>query len=189
MSALICASLVFVCGRRFRGRQRCHHRGWKPIFNGKDLSGWSVHYASKTSADAPPASSFFAVKNGEIHVYPTQKAGSDQPNAYIVTDADYKDYRAQPRIQMGREEICAARSTTCATRACSITCIATSPPTGRRASSRRSRKATRAIRGRCPRRCRRSSIRKRVAMRCPRTAACRSPWARTATSCARATAA
>ena len=27
--------------------------GWKPIFNGKNLSGWSVHYASKTPADAP----------------------------------------------------------------------------------------------------------------------------------------
>ena len=59
--------------------------GWKPIFNGKDLKGWTVHYASKTAADAPPAASLFAVENGEIHTYPTQAAGSEQPNAYIET--------------------------------------------------------------------------------------------------------
>ena len=57
---------------------------WKPIFNGKNLKGWSVHYASKTAADAPPPSSIFEVKNGEIHAYPTQKAGSEQPNAYLA---------------------------------------------------------------------------------------------------------
>ena len=77
---------------------------WKPIFNGKDLSGWSVHYASKTAANAPSASSIFTVKNGEIHAYPTQKAGTEQPNAYIVTDADYKDYVISLEYKWGEKK-------------------------------------------------------------------------------------
>jgi hypothetical protein len=78
--------------------------GWKPIFNGKNLSGWSVQYASKTPAGAPPASSIFAVENGEIHAYPTQKAGSEQPNAYIVTDADFKDYVISLEYKWGEKK-------------------------------------------------------------------------------------
>src|ERR1044071_4105110 len=66
--------------------------GWKPLFNGKNLAGWTVHYASRTSADAPPPASIFAVEKGVIHAYPTQAAGSDQPNAYLETDTDYQDY-------------------------------------------------------------------------------------------------
>ena len=66
--------------------------GWKPLFNGKNLKGWTMQYASKVPADAPPVSTLFKVEGGEIHVYPTQPAGSAQPNAYLETDADYKDY-------------------------------------------------------------------------------------------------
>jgi hypothetical protein len=66
--------------------------GWKPLFNGKNLKGWSVHYASKTTANAPAPATLFAVENGTIHAYPSQAAGSEQPNAYIETDASYKNY-------------------------------------------------------------------------------------------------
>ena len=37
---------------------------WKPLFNGKNLKGWSVHYASKTEANAPEPSTIFAVESG-----------------------------------------------------------------------------------------------------------------------------
>ena len=87
---------------------------WKPLFNGKDLEGWSVHYASKVPAGAPPAASIFTVENGEIHAYPTQAAGSEQPNAYIETQSDYRDYvisleyrwgekRFAPRVNLLRD--------------------------------------------------------------------------------------
>jgi hypothetical protein len=75
--------------------------GWKPLFNGNDLSGWTVLYASKTGAAALPASSLFEVKNGEIHTYPNAAAGSEQPNAYIVTDSEYKDYRLSLEYRWG----------------------------------------------------------------------------------------
>jgi hypothetical protein len=78
--------------------------GWKPLFNGKDLKGWSAVYASKTGADAPPPSSLFEVKNGEIHAYPTQKAGTEQPFAYLITDSDHKDYVLSLEYKWGEKK-------------------------------------------------------------------------------------
>ena len=78
--------------------------GWKPLFNGKNLNGWSVQYASKTPEGAPPPASFFTVEKGEIHVYPTQAAGSAQPNAYLVTDAEHRDYRLSLEYRWGEKK-------------------------------------------------------------------------------------
>jgi hypothetical protein len=76
----------------------------KPLFNGRNLDGWSVHYASRTPDGAPPASSLFAVKNGEIHAYPTQAAGSEQPNAYLQTDAAYENYVLSLEYKWGEKK-------------------------------------------------------------------------------------
>ena len=77
---------------------------WKSLFNGKSLNGWSAHYASKTPEGSKPAASLFDVVNGEIHVYRDEAAGSEQPNAYIVTDADYKDYRLSLEYKWGEKK-------------------------------------------------------------------------------------
>jgi hypothetical protein len=77
---------------------------WKPIFNGKNLNGWSAQYASKAPANAPPAASLFDVVNGEIHVYRDEAAGSAQPNAYIATDAEHKDYRLSLEYKWGEKK-------------------------------------------------------------------------------------
>jgi hypothetical protein len=77
---------------------------WKPLFNGKNLKGWSVHYASQTPADAPPPATLFAVEGGTIHVYPTQAAGTAQPNAYLESDADLKDYVVSLEYQWGEKK-------------------------------------------------------------------------------------
>jgi hypothetical protein len=77
---------------------------WKPLFNGKNLSGWSVHYASKSADGAPAPSSLFKIENGEIRTYPTQTAGSVQPNAYLVTDGTYQDYRLSLEYKWGEKK-------------------------------------------------------------------------------------
>ncbi len=77
---------------------------WKPWFNGKNLKGWSVHYASKTDANAPAPSTIFAVENGVIHAYPTQAEGGAQPNAYIETEASYKDYVISLEYKWGEKK-------------------------------------------------------------------------------------
>ena len=76
----------------------------KPMFNGKNLNGWSVHYASKTADGAPPAASLFEVKNGEIHTYPTQAGGTPQPNAYLLSDADLRDYVISLEYKWGEKK-------------------------------------------------------------------------------------
>src|SRR5262245_13323514 len=77
---------------------------WTPLFNGKNLQGWTVHYASKTADGAPPPASIFMVENGAIHAYPTQAAGSEQPNAYLETQAEYRDYVISLEYQWGEKK-------------------------------------------------------------------------------------
>ncbi len=75
---------------------------WKPLFNGKNLNGWSVHYASQANDQAP--GKYFRVEDGAIHVYPTQAAGSEQPNAYIITDTEHADYRLSLEYRWGENK-------------------------------------------------------------------------------------
>jgi len=77
---------------------------WKPLFNGNDLEGWSVRYASPTPDGAPPAATLFKVEDGVIHVYPTQPASSAQPNAYLITETDHKDYRLSLEYKWGEKK-------------------------------------------------------------------------------------
>ena len=59
---------------------------WKPLFNGKDLSGW------KTLGGKAP----FAAKNGEI--VGTTKVG--EPNSFLATARDYGDFRLKFKVML-----------------------------------------------------------------------------------------
>lgn len=74
---------------------------WTTLFNGRNLDGWSVHYASPTPSGAPPAASLFDVHNGVIHAYRDEQAGTEQPNAFIVTDREYRDYKLSLEYRWG----------------------------------------------------------------------------------------
>lgn len=76
---------------------------WTPLFNGKDLSGWTAAY-SKKPLDNRPASALFAVENGVIHVYATEPNGSDQVQAFIETNTDYHDYRISMEYKWGEKK-------------------------------------------------------------------------------------
>lgn len=97
----VCACL---CLAAFTANAADSAPGWKPIFNGNNLKGWSARYASKTSADAPAAASLFKVENGAIHVYADAAAGSSQPFASLITDAEYKDYRLSLEYRWGEKK-------------------------------------------------------------------------------------
>ncbi len=101
MSVAASAALCLFAGAAFAADAT---PAWKPLFNGKDLKGWTVHYASRTAADAPPPATLFAVANGEIRTYPTQAAGTPQPNAYLETVADYQNYRLSLEYQWGEKK-------------------------------------------------------------------------------------
>ncbi len=56
-------------------------KGFKKLFNGKDLSGWKVQLFNKEIPDHPT----FTVKDGEI-------IDTGHPNGYIYTDKSFKNY-------------------------------------------------------------------------------------------------
>lgn len=65
--------------------------GWTALFNGRDLSNFDIAYSSKP-VDGRPASAMFEVKDGMVHTYPGQAAGTLQPSAYFQTRKAYGDY-------------------------------------------------------------------------------------------------
>jgi len=64
---------------------------WTALFNGKNLDNFDIAYSSKP-VDGRPASAMFQVKDGVVHTYPGQEAGSDQPSAYFQTRDEHSDY-------------------------------------------------------------------------------------------------
>ncbi|HEX4635533.1 MAG TPA: DUF1080 domain-containing protein [Rhizomicrobium sp.] len=64
---------------------------WTALFNGKDLGNFDIAYASHP-VDGRPAGAMFEVKNGVVHTYPGQEAGSTQPSAYFQTREAYSDF-------------------------------------------------------------------------------------------------
>lgn len=76
---------------------------WTPLFNGKDLTGWTAGYSGKP-LDGRPASALFAVEDGVIHVYPTEPAGSQQAQAFIQTATDFADYRISLEYKWGEKK-------------------------------------------------------------------------------------
>lgn len=65
--------------------------GWTPLFNGRNLDNFRIAYSS-VPTDGRPASAMFEVKDGMVHTYPGQAAGTPQPSAYFQTRDEYSNY-------------------------------------------------------------------------------------------------
>jgi hypothetical protein len=73
---------------------------WTPLFNGETLEGWTAAWA-QSPPDDRLASSLFTVENGMIHAYARDEAGTTQPQAYILTHSEYRDYRLSLEYRWG----------------------------------------------------------------------------------------
>jgi hypothetical protein len=96
----VCAGVCLFLG----GARAAEEAGSKPLFNGKNLSGWTVHYASKPGEGAPSPAKFFEVADGAIHAYRDEENGSAQPNAYLLSDGEYKDYKLTLEYKWGTKK-------------------------------------------------------------------------------------
>ena len=67
--------------------------GWIKLFNGKDLSGWSVFLDPKNEADPKKV---FTVRNGILVCEGT-------PFGYLITDKEYKNYVLKLQWRWGRK--------------------------------------------------------------------------------------
>ncbi len=74
---------------------------WKPLFDGKSLDGWYVVIEDKGRVETQDV---FAVSSGMIHVYPTQREGSQQPFAGLFSEQEYDNYDLCLEFKWGRKK-------------------------------------------------------------------------------------
>jgi hypothetical protein len=70
---------------------------FRPIFNGRDLSGWSP--VLENAAPGKDPQGLITVHDGTIHMYQNVKAGALAPFGVIVSDASYSRYHLRFQYQ------------------------------------------------------------------------------------------
>jgi hypothetical protein len=101
--ACILIALATLSGGAILPHSQANAETWTPLFNGKNLDGWTVAYAN-TAVDSRPASALFEVADGAIHAYSKDAAGSAQSQAYIQTVSDYSDYHLRLEYRWGEKK-------------------------------------------------------------------------------------
>jgi len=74
--------------------------GWRPLFNGRNLDGWTAHFADQAPGDAD-ATAMFCVEHGMIHAYCHAPPGVRVSTGFIQTDQDYGDVVIQLEYRWG----------------------------------------------------------------------------------------
>ena len=93
-------SLLFACA--FVANAETNQNGWKPLFNGKDLTGWYVHVRGEPKNSDP--TEIFGVTDGMIHVYPKAEQGSRQPVAVVCTEEEFENYDMRFEYKWGTKK-------------------------------------------------------------------------------------
>ncbi|MDB6125816.1 MAG: hypothetical protein JWQ71_4809 [Pedosphaera sp.] len=98
-----CLSLfVLLCGLMradfVSGAEPAKDGDWKPLFNGKDFSGWYIISTGKKNEDPKH---LFQVHDGVIHMYKDAEQGSKQPSGYIATEKEYSHYHLRFQYKWG----------------------------------------------------------------------------------------
>lgn len=63
----------------------CQDKGWKPLFNGKDLSGWQIKCRPEDSGK-----NYWKVENGVI--LGSTEGDRKHDNVWLLSDGEYKDF-------------------------------------------------------------------------------------------------
>jgi hypothetical protein len=92
VTAALLLALALVCAPR--SAPAGEGDGWVKLFNGKDLSGWSV-FLNPKAKDADPAK-VFTVRDGVIHCV-------GMPFGYIITDKEYENYVLKVKWRWGQK--------------------------------------------------------------------------------------
>jgi hypothetical protein len=72
---------------------------WKPLFNGKDFTGWYTYL--KGIGKDNDSTHVFSVDDGMIHIYKDADDGSQQPMGYLATDDELGDCRIRLEYKWG----------------------------------------------------------------------------------------
>ena len=69
------------------------------LFNGRNIEGWRI-----ISQDPAKAENLFQVTDGIIHAYPEAPDGTKQPFGYLVTLAEYSNFRLSLQYKWGTKK-------------------------------------------------------------------------------------
>lgn len=72
------------------------------LFNGRDLAGWSVFLDGRPPGEPQD---IVQVSDGLIHFYRDAPEGSPQPMGYLITQAEYADYRLTLEYRWGSKKL------------------------------------------------------------------------------------
>lgn len=76
--------------------------GWKPLFNGKDFSGWYIISGAGKKNEDP--NHLFQIHEGMVHMYKDATDGSKQPSGYIVTETEFSNYHLRFQYKWGTKK-------------------------------------------------------------------------------------
>jgi len=78
------------------GLQGCKNQPWEPLFNGKDLEGWSVK-----CIPADKGKAYWTVKEGVIEC--NSLGDSDHNYVWLASDREFSDFHLKVQFQLFRE--------------------------------------------------------------------------------------
>ena len=73
---------------------------WTPLFNGKDLSGWTTWLPSGGANRDPDG--VFRVQDGELRVLHIEDTGAEHDFGYVATTQPHTDYRLRLQYRWGK---------------------------------------------------------------------------------------
>jgi hypothetical protein len=84
------------------GRAEPAAETWKPLFNGRDLTGWYT-FLQKHGKNQDP-DHVIAIEDGSIHLYKDAPEGSSVVMGYISTEKEYEDYHLRLQYRWGAKK-------------------------------------------------------------------------------------
>ncbi|MEL7120144.1 MAG: DUF1080 domain-containing protein, partial [Bacteroidota bacterium] len=76
--------------------------GWEMLFHGMNLENW--YLVTRDTNFKGTVNDLFKIENGLIHVYPSQKDGTEQTFAGIITNKSYSHYNLTLEYKWGEKK-------------------------------------------------------------------------------------
>lgn len=95
---LCCIFLSFVLCQFVRAADD----GFKPLFNGKDFTGWYLVSGQKRLEN--DTNRLFTIHDGMVHMYQFAEDKSDQKFGYMITEKEYSHYHLRFEYKWGKKK-------------------------------------------------------------------------------------
>jgi hypothetical protein len=97
---LLILSLLVAAGTASRADDK---DGFKPLFNGRDWSGWYI-ISGRGSQNKLQEHKWFTIHDGMVHMYQNAPEGSSQPFGYFCTEKEFSNYHLRFQYKWGTKK-------------------------------------------------------------------------------------